>query len=178
MSFIRRDAADGVRRWREAGIAMLVLGWGLWWGITGLGFIRILGWVILVIGAALTVTAIQRARFRAGHGGLGVVEVDERQVAYLAPVGGGMVSIEVLDRVSVGPDRAGLPVWKLMAGGETLTIPASASGTEALFDVLTVLPGAHIEAAIRATRGRPVDTTVIWQRAPGTAPTGWAIPRG
>ena len=43
-------------------------------------------------------------------------------------------------------------------------MPASAEGTEALFDALTALPGVDMEAAIRASRGRPKARLVIWRR--------------
>ena len=108
--------------------------------------------------------SIQRARFHGGSGGLGVVEVDERQIVYLAPVGGGILSLDALHEVAIAPDRAGLPVWRFTGGGERLSVPASAAGTEVLFDAITALPGADMEAAIRASRGRPERTVVIWRR--------------
>ena len=166
MSFFRSEALAGVRRWREAVVAALVVVWGLWWLATGLGFLRVFGGVLVLGGGALGWAAVQRARFRGGQGGLGVVEVDERQITYLAPVGGGFAAMELLTEVAIGPDLAGLPVWRLRSGREILTIPTSAAGTEALFDVITALPGANIEAAIRASRARPHDTIVIWRRGP------------
>ncbi len=162
MAFIRAEALATLKRWREALVIGLLFILGLWWGLTGLGFIALTGWALVLISAALLYVAIQRARFRGGHGGLGVVEIDERQIAYLAPIGGGILSLDALTEISVAPDRAGLPVWQLRAGMEILTIPASAEGTDALFDMLTTLPGANIEAAIRASRDRPTDRVVIW----------------
>lgn len=169
MSFFRPEAVAGLKRWREVAVAALVVLFGLWWGLAGLGLIALIGWLLALGGAALFWAAVQRARFRGGSGGLGVVEVDERQVTYLAPVGGGFAAMDLLTEISIAPDRAGLPVWRFRSGMEMLTIPASAAGTEALFDVLTALPGANIEAAIRATRLRPAETTVIW-RGSGARP--------
>jgi hypothetical protein len=169
MSFIRPEVRRELRRWREALVAGAVAGLGLWWALTGLGLIKWVGWALAVTGGAMLWAGIQRARFHGGHGGLGVVEVDERQIAYLAPVGGGIASLDFITEVSLGPDRAGLPVWRFRSGSETLTIPTSAEGTGQLFEALTSLPGVDIEAAIRASRGRPTHETVIWRRrAPDT----------
>ncbi|TYB82049.1 hypothetical protein [Maritimibacter fusiformis] len=164
MSFIRPEAIAGLKRWRGVIAAGFVLALGLWWGLTSLGLIRWIGWVLAIFGGAAVWTGIQRARFRGGHGGVGVVAVDERQIAYLAPVGGGFASIEALTEVAIAPDRSGLPVWRFRSGMELLTIPAAAEGTEALFDALTALPGVDIEAAIRASRTRPDRTVVIWSK--------------
>ncbi len=177
MSFIRPKAAEGLQRWRGVIAAAAVTALGLWWGIASLGLVRWLGWALAIVGTALLWASLQRARFHAGHGGLGVVEVDERQISYFAPVGGGMVSLEALTEVSIGPDRAGLPVWRFRTGSEILAVPASAEGTGALFEALTALPGIDIEAAIRASRTRPERNVVIWAR-PGahpalTRPAAW-----
>ncbi len=164
MNLIRPEAAQGLKRWRGVIAAGAVLALGLWWGLTSLGLIKWIGWTLTLGGAALLWAAAQRARFVGGHGGLGVVEIDERQIAYLAPVGGGIISLDALTHVAIAPDRAGLPVWRFTAGGESLRVPTSAEGTEALFDALTALPGVDIEAAIRASRTRPDKPVVIWKR--------------
>jgi hypothetical protein len=165
VSFFRPEAVAAVKRWREVAASVAVLLWGLWWGLTGRGLIGWIGWALVIGGAALTWAAAQRARFRPGEGGVGMVEVDERQITYLAPYGGAALAMENLTEVSIVPDRAGQPVWRLRAGGELMTIPAAAAGTEALFDVLTALPGADLEAAIRASRSPVIDRVVIWRRA-------------
>lgn len=162
MSFLRPEAVAGLARWREAlvGVAVVVL--GLWWVATGLGLVFWLGLIVVAIGAALVWTGVQRGRFRVGAGGLGVVEVTERQVTYLAPVGGGVASVEALTQVDVARDRGGRAIWRLMTGGEVLTIPAAAEGAEALFDVITQLPRADMEAAIRALHAPPVHPVTVW----------------
>lgn len=165
MSFIRPEAAENLKRWRSVLAAGAVLALGLWWGLTSLGLLKWIGWVLALGGAALLWAATQRARFRGGHGGLGVVYVDERQIAYYAPVGGGVISLDALTDVSIAPDRAGLPVWRFKAGIELLRVPATAEGTEALFDALTALPGVDIEAAIRASQSRPQGKVTIWKKA-------------
>jgi len=164
MSFIRPEVRQGLHRWREVIVAAAVIALALWWALTGFGLIRWVGLALAIGGAALLWAGVQRARFHGGHGGLGVVEVDERQIAYLAPVGGGIASLDLLTEVSLGPDRSGLPVWRFRSGSEILSIPASAEGTARLFDALTALPGVDIEAAIRASRSRPEHSVVIWSK--------------
>ncbi|MCB1356779.1 MAG: hypothetical protein KDK53_09875 [Maritimibacter sp.] len=164
MGFFRAEATEAVQRWRGAMVAGAVLALGLWWGLTSLGLVRWTGWALAAGGAAMLWASVQRARFHGGSGGLGVVEVDERQIVYLAPVGGGFLSLDGLSEVAILPDRAGLPIWRFTGNGERLSVPASAAGTEALFDAITALPGADMEAAIRASRGRPEQMVVIWRR--------------
>ena len=164
MSFFRPEAIDELKRWRGAMVTAVVLAFGFWWGLTSLGLVKWVGWALAIGGAAMLWASVQRARFHGGNGGLGVVEVDERQIVYLAPVGGGFLSLDSLSEVAIVPDRAGLPVWRFTGGGERLSVPASAAGTEALFDALTALPGADMETAIRESRGRSAETVVIWQR--------------
>lgn len=165
MSFFRPEAVAEVKRWQGALGAGAVTALGLWWGLTSLGLIKWIGWVLAAGGAAMLWAAVQRARFHGGTGGLGVVEVDERQITYLAPVGGGFLSLDALTEVAILPDRAGLPVWCFSGGGERLSVPATAAGTEALFDALTALPGVDMETAIRVSRGRPDAKVVIWARS-------------
>ncbi|MCI2399593.1 hypothetical protein [Aliiroseovarius subalbicans] len=164
MNFIRPEARENLMRWREAlaGAAVALL--GLWWALGSLGLLKWMGIALALMGAALLWSGIQRARFRGGHGGLGVVSVDERQITYLAPVGGGFASIDALVRVEIGPDMAGHPVWRFRSVGEVLSIPASAEGTDALFDALAALPGVDMQAAIRASTGTPDAVVVIWQK--------------
>jgi hypothetical protein len=109
-------------------------------------------------------SGLRRARIRSAHGGVGVVQIDERQVTYLAPVGGGFASLDDVVRIEIGRDLAGLPVWRFQQLGAVLTIPARAEGAEAIFDALTALSGANIDAAIRAVNTPPNDTVVIWTR--------------
>ena len=163
MSFIRPEARAAVARWREALAGGAVLALGLWWALGSLGLIRWLGVVLVLLGAGLAWTGVQRARFRGGHGGLGVVHVDERQVTYLAPVGGGFASLDALVQVEVAPDLAGLPVWRFTSPGEVLVIPVNAEGTDALFEALSALPGVDMQAAIRASASRPETPILVWQ---------------
>jgi len=164
MSFIRPEARQRLMRWREAIASGAIALLGLYWFFSSFGLLKWLGAAVFLAGLVMVWTGAQRARFRGGHGGLGVVQVDERQIVYLAPVGGGFTSIDALVRVEIGPDRSGYPVWRLRAPGEVLTIPASAEGTDGLYDALSALPGVDFQAAIRATAAKSNETVVIWQK--------------
>ncbi len=176
MSFLRPEARAALSRWREAILGAIVTALGAWWFLTVPGLIHWAALGLAALGMVLTWTGVQRARFPDGRGGLGVVQVDERQIIYMAPVGGGFASLDSLSRVDIAPDRAGLPVWRFFAAEGVLQIPVNAEGTHALFEALTALPGINMEAAIRIARSRPDRPTVIWTRPGTTGTTGPAPP--
>ena len=165
MSFVRPEAGKALIRYREAMVGGAVVFLGLWWAIGSLGLIKWIGLTVAAFGAAILWSGLRHARIRAGHGGVGVVQVDERQITYLAPVGGGFASLDDVGWIEIAKDRAGMAVWRFRTGNEILFIPARAEGAEALFDALTALSGADIDAAIRAANTPPNETVVIWQRA-------------
>ncbi|WP_289042712.1 hypothetical protein [uncultured Aliiroseovarius sp.] len=164
MSFVRPDASVALARYREALVGGSVLLLGLWWAWGSLGLIKWMGLVLAAFGALILWSGLRHARIRAGHGGVGVVQVDERQITYLAPIGGGFASLDDVQRIEITKDRAGMAVWSLRTGSDILFIPARAEGAEALFDALTALSGADIDAAIRAANAPPNETVVIWKR--------------
>ena len=179
MSFLRADALRRLARWHEAAIGAALAALGLYWFATIPGLMRWGALALAALGAALAWTGAQRARFHHGRGGLGVVQVDERQIIYLAPVGGGFASLDALSRVEIAPDRAGLPVWRFASPDGVLTIPTNAEGSENLFDALAALPGANLEAAIRASRARPDAPVLVWSAPdrPRPAPIPGIPPR-
>jgi hypothetical protein len=166
MSFIRADARAALWRWREvvtgAGLAAL----GLWWTVALTGLLHWLGYVVILVAGAITIMGMQRARFRHGGGGPGVVRVDEGQVAYFGPLTGGVVAIRDLDSVALDP--SGHPAhWVLsQAGAPDLHIPVNAEGAEALFDAFAALPGLRTEHMLAQMQRLPAYPTVIWQKAP------------
>ncbi|KUF12728.1 hypothetical protein [Pseudoponticoccus marisrubri] len=167
MALIRPEAAATLRRWREllAGGAALAL--GLWWAVfSGPGVLRWMGIATLLIGAALVVAGVQRARFRAGNGeGPGVVQVVEGRIAYFGPLEGGVADLESLEVLSL--DTGARPAhWRLQQPGQQdLAIPVNAQGAEALFDAFASLPGIRTEYMLRRMRSRDAGVSVIW-RAP------------
>ena len=83
---------------------------------------------------------------------------------------GGAISINELMRVKVrttalGPAAADV-YWEFTdREGQRLTIPGNAENAGALFDALTVLPGADYEAVIRASKSKGEGDHVVWSRA-------------
>lgn len=173
---IRPEVRAQIVRYREAIVGGALALLGVWWAIGSLGLLKWMGVALALFGAAIAWQGLLRARIRRGTGGVGMVQIDERQVIYLAPVGGGFASLDLVQEISIARDMAGLPVWRFRTGAELLTIPTSAEGSEALFDALTVLPDIDIPAAIRAVNaamdgtrdgtrdGRSSDRVVIWSR--------------
>ena len=98
-----------------------------------------------------------------------MVDVDERQITYFGPLGGGSISINDLVRVSVrtsdlGPLAPDL-YWDFFDGeGQSLTIPGDAEGAELIFDALSALEGVDYEAATRAAGATDNQLFTIWRR--------------
>ncbi|SPF77369.1 hypothetical protein ALP8811_02396 [Aliiroseovarius pelagivivens] len=162
---IRPELRAELIRYREALVGAGIILLGLWWAWGSLGLITWMGLALAGFGAVILWSGLRRARIRSAHGGVGVVQIDERQVTYLAPVGGGFASLDDLRLIEIAKDRAGLSVWRFHQPGNVLVVPARAEGAEAIFDALTALSGADIAAAIRAVNTPPADTVVIWGRA-------------
>lgn len=168
MSFIRPEARAALWRWREVMVGGAVLTIGGWWAFGTIGLLHWLGFAVLAAGAILIATGIQRARFRMGHGGPGVVRVTEQQVTYYGPLTGGVVAMSEMSALTLDP--RGTPAhWALEQPGQAdLHIPLNAEGAEDLFDAFATLPGIRTEkmlAEMRRSSGKPV---VIWKK-----PTLW-----
>ena len=166
MSFIRPAARAALWRWREAlaGVALVLL--GLYWIAGPGGLLGWVGWATTVAGAALGVICVQRWRFRQGTDGPGVVQVGEGQIAYFGPLTGGIVSASELERLTLDP-TAHPAHWVLNQPGQPpLTIPVTAQGAEALFDVFAALPGLKTERMLGELQGRSPIPVVIWERTP------------
>jgi hypothetical protein len=167
MSFIRPELARKLNRWREtlAGLAASALGFV--WFSTATGALWLVGTVLMVGGALLAVAGIQRARFRRGGNGPGLVQVLEGQVTYFGPFDGGSVAVEDLVSVELDPDGTPSPTWVVRGTlGETLHIPVDAAGAEALFDVFAGLPGLQTEAMLKNLEARPSERVTVWTRGP------------
>ncbi|MBN2905349.1 MAG: hypothetical protein JXJ18_01420 [Rhodobacteraceae bacterium] len=92
--------------------------------------------------------------------------MDEGQITYLAPVGGGFVALSELEEVAMVFGADGTRHWRLsQAQFPTVMIPAAAEGSDALFDVFVSLPGARpgqiLAAAERPFAEGPV---TVWRR--------------
>ncbi len=169
MSFIRPEVAALLKKWREAMIAGAILLGSLQAASATTGLVNALAWVTALIGAALFIEGVRRARLPQDSGGVGVVELDERQITYLGPHGGGAISINELARVKVfttdqGPAGSDF-FWQFTDGaGQRLTIPGDAENASALFDALTALPGADYEQVIKASSSVEQGEFLVWER--------------
>jgi hypothetical protein len=161
--FLRPEARAALWRWREVLVALALVALGVWWGATGFGILRFLGFIIAVIGGALGLVAVQRARFRQGGGGAGIVQIKERQLAYFGPLSGGIINLDDLVRVELDP--GGRPAhWVLTATGEqSVAIPVDAEGADALFDAFAALPGIRTERMLEVLKRTPSARVTIWE---------------
>ncbi|CUK00101.1 hypothetical protein RUE5091_02090 [Ruegeria denitrificans] len=166
MSFIRPEAKLTLWRWREVLVAGAVLLVGLSWiGGPG-GLLGWLGWVLVLFSVALAVIGIQRARFRTGAGGPGIVTIDEGQITYLGPLDGGMVAAREIERLALDPTSSPAH-WVLEQPGQpVLHIPVNAEGAEALFDVFSALPGLKTEQMLAELNSGTAHQVIIWERTP------------
>jgi hypothetical protein len=164
MSFVRPEVRDGLMRWREVLVGAVTLGLGLRLAATNFGAIFIIGCGLAIIGAALIVAGVQRARFRSGGGGAGVVDLAERRITYFGPYGGGAVSVEDLVEIGVDPSRS----WLIRdVNGTHLMIPMNAEGADALFDAFAAVPGLTPARLVEAVRSTPRQYTTIWAKPQG-----------
>ncbi len=164
MSFIRPEARAALWRWREVLLGGAVLILGSWWAFGTFGLLHWLGFAVLVMGAVMIAAGIQRARFRMGRGGPGIVKVTERQVTYYGPLTGGVVAMSEMSSLILDP-TAKPPQWVLSQPMQPdLTIPLTAEGAEALFDVFATLPGIRTEKMLSEMHRDSDQPVVIWQR--------------
>lgn len=171
MSFIRPEARAFLIRWRQPLIGAAVLLLGLWFLVTEHGAVQILGAAGVALGLALVWDGCRRLQFPAPGGGAGVVEVDERRVTYFGPSGGASVSIDQLVLVRIRTTDAGPVVsdlfWEFVEDtGTVLVVPGDAENASALFDALSVLPGADYEAATQAALSTDPAVFDVWRAEP------------
>ncbi|MEO1613719.1 MAG: hypothetical protein AAFU55_15390, partial [Pseudomonadota bacterium] len=101
----------------------------------------------------------------------GVVQIDERRIAYFGPHQGGLVSINDIQAIEIW--TADESVWRyepdwVLRWSETesaLIIPVSAQGADGLPDAFTALPGFNAAKAIAALKAPEGRTVTIWRRA-------------
>ncbi len=164
MSFFRPEARAALWRWREVIVAAGLAAVGLWWILGIGGFLGWLGWGMIAVAALALIAGIQRARFRQGGGGPGLVLVDEGQITYMGPLTGGMLSVAELERLTLDP-ASRPPRWILeQPGAPPLFIPVNAEGAERLFDAFAGLPGFRTERMLAELSGRSAHPVVIWER--------------
>jgi hypothetical protein len=160
------ELKESIWRAREALIGVFVSILGMYWAIGGSGLLQMIGTSLAVAGALLSFAGIQRARFRTGGGGAGVVHVVEGQVAYYGPHEGGAMSVADLTMVELDPTTKPISQWVLHdPHSPPLRIPTNAEGAESLFDVFASLEGIQTEKMLSELSGKPDRQVVIWQAA-------------
>ncbi|WP_135504524.1 hypothetical protein [Roseovarius aestuariivivens] len=166
MSFVRPEAMQALRQYREVIAGACCLGVALWWMLGPGGILAWVGGALGLAGAALVAIGVQRARFRSGSGGPGVVQVDEGRVTYFGPLTGGSVDLSELTALHLDP--SGQPAhWALYQPGQPpLLIPLTAEGADQLFDTFATLPGlrtGRLLSAMQTHGGQPV---TVWEHVP------------
>ncbi len=162
---MRQEVKDAIWRWREFLIGGIFAVVGVVFIFHGLGFVPTLGIILGVTGALLSYAGIQRARFRLGEGGPGVVRVNEGQIAYYGPFSGGAVSVEGLSKIELDPVPDPAPHW-VLRGAESppLFIPANAEGVDALFDAFASIKNFPTQKMLGYLSRPPAQPVVIWQK--------------
>ena len=155
-------------RWREALIGLALVVVGLWVAIGSRGNVIFgIGLVLAALGLIVCVTGAQRALLRRAGGGVGLVEIRERQLTYFSGTGGLAISLDDVRRIAI-ETRAADAVqsemdWLIdVVGQPTLRIPAAAEGAEAIFDALAGFPGADYAAVLRASGASAPARFEIW----------------
>lgn len=163
MSFIRPEVARWARQWRDLLIGLGVALVGVRLLVFPSLFHQILGGIILIGGAALAYTGVQRAMFRSGEGP-GVVQVDEGRITYFGPLDGGSIGVSDLQLLEIEPNGFPSPHWALRGSKGVLNIPVDAHGADGLIDAFAVLPGLATETVLRAAAQPPAKRTTLWRR--------------
>ncbi len=170
MSPIRPELQAMLVKWREP-IALVGAGLlGLWIATRTGTAITIVGLALVLTAAALLVPAIRRVRLASGEDGAGVVEINERQLAYLSAGGGGLLSMDLLTEV-----RLAGGMWHLSdSEGNRLQIPTDARNAHDLLEEILLLPGLDAARTVRALRAR--EDVILWQSDRAVRPSLSAPP--
>lgn len=168
---IRPEALARLSQWREAGFAAALVALGLWCLWLGGWVFWPLGLALLALGLPLGVISLRKRRFaRATQGhDAGLIELDEAQLGWFGPSGGGFVSLDELVELRLIA-RGSQRFWRLkQADGQALLVPVATEGSEALFDAFTALPGMNSGALVAALKAAPSPDDslgpIIWRRA-------------
>ena len=161
--FLRPEARATLWRWRDVLAGAVVALLGAWWLMTFFSPVQWIGWAILGGGLLMTFAGLQRAVFRRGVDGPGIVQVIERRVAYFGPLTGGVMDLEDIVRLALEPEAYPAPHWILSdAKGRTVEIPITAQGAELLFDAFATLPGIRTTKMLDSLQRPPSRRVVIW----------------
>lgn len=162
--FLRPEVLDKLMRWREMAVATAVILLGLW--VFGFGgwFFQALGVLIGLTGVAGVLIALRRMKFLREVAQPGVIEVDEGQIRYFGPEGGGFIALREVVELGLQSDASGQSWWSLReADGTVLLVPTSATGAETLFDAFSAFPGIDM-GALGAALSDEGTSQSLWRR--------------
>lgn len=159
-NFLRPEARATLWRWRDVIGAVALIALGYWWASASFGFVRWLSYGTMALGVILAIAGVQRARFRRGTDGPGVVLLDERRLSYYGPLSGGVIDLDDLTKLELDPSG-----WILTGiGGQRLDIPVTALGAEILFDAFAALPKIKTAQMLDVLTRTPDARVMIWER--------------
>ncbi len=169
MALFRPEAVKTLKRWQEPiviGVFLLATVRVLWLAFMWSSWVMALfGIALASIVGSLFYAALLRIRLRSDASAPGLVEIDERNITYLAPHLGGVVSIDSLRKIDISPTRSGGRNWVLYSvDGAPVLIPFNAEGADMLIDAFTVLPGLGVEKISRAARSTSLVIETIWEK--------------
>jgi len=163
--FIRPEVKAMAWRFRDVIVAVGVLVWGIWLAYGGLGIVPWIGYALILLGVVLLIAGLQRARFRQGSDGPGIVQITERRLAYFGPLDGGVMDIADITTLAFDPGGHPAPHWVLTGpDAREIAIPTTARGAELLFDTFSILPGMRADKMLGVLSEPPDQRVVIWSR--------------
>ena len=162
---VRPEARAALRRWAEVLTAVALAALGLSLALRLPGLPGWLGWGLAALGLALALGAWQRLRFTGDEPPTdpGIVELDEGEIRYLGPRGGGIVALDAIMVLSLSADTR---FWLIEShDGTVLAVPRAAPGAQALFDGFATLPGLDMPRLLRIAAQPPaLRVRPIWRR--------------
>lgn len=161
---IRPEAQKVLWRWHEVLIGLLLVAVGGYFAFTSWGLMRILAGFACLLGALLIHIGWLRAKFRRDPENLGVITCTEGEIAYSGPFHGAHLTIESLEQISLITINS-VRYWQLRTNTkELLSIPTHASGSEALLDAFSLLPGVNLVKFATSLERELTEPIIIWQR--------------
>lgn len=181
MTFFRPEAMALLTRWAETAIYAALTLIVATWVAADPGWSAPARWIaaaaLAMIGLWLTRSAALSALARGAARSPGVVQIDERRIAFLAPAdgpySGGVASLNEIVAVEIAtPDPAFWRhhaewIFRVPTGEPALIVPASAEGADGLIDACAALPGFSPTRALSALNGSARQTFIIWRRDGG-----------
>jgi hypothetical protein len=162
---IRPEILIILRRWQEVILAACLGLFGLWLIVLGGYILMPIGAALVILALSMTILALRRLRFARPSTAIGIVEVDEAQIAYFGPTEGGFISIQEMVELRL-LRLNGQQMWRLQqSDGQSLLIPIDATGAEGLFDAFAALPQMNTARLVQELSDTHSDIKTIWRKS-------------